>query len=292
MKHRMGLIAGWGQYPVAIARRLHQRGIEVCCAAVLHHADEAALRPWCTEYQTFGMAKLGHQARFFRGCGVRQATMAGKIFKTALFEKFAWLRHMPDLAFTRHFYRQLISRSEDCNDDAMLLTAIRLFAAYGIDFLPATDFAPELLVKPGTLTPHKINKAQFHDIEFGWRLAKQMGGLDIGQSVVVKRRAVLAVEAVEGTDACIRRAGQLCPAGGFTVVKVAKPNQDMRFDVPTVGLGTLQSMQQAGGSVLAVEADKTIVLEQDAMLDFAIQHRIAIVALPGNAWQTAELKAA
>lgn len=285
MPERLGLIAGWGHYPVCIARKLQQSGHEVCCVGVLNHANEQALLPYCHQYQRLGMAKLGRQAKFFRRCGVTRATMAGKIFKTALFEKMAWVRHMPDLAFMKHFYHQLISRTEDCNDDAMLLTAIRLFNTYGIDFVPATDFAPELLVKPGNLTNHKLTKANYADIEFGWKLAKDMGGLDVGQSVVVKRSAVLAVEAVEGTDECIRRAGQLCPAGGFTVVKVAKPNQDMRFDVPTVGLGTLQTIHAAGGSVLAIEAHKTIILEQQAMIEFAAKHGIAIVALESKASQ-------
>lgn len=282
MPERLGLIAGWGHYPVSIARKLQESGHEVCCVGVLNHADEPALRPYCYQYQRFGMAKLGRQAKFFRRCGVTRATMAGKIFKTALFDKLAWVRHMPDLAFTRHFYRQLISRTEDCNDDAMLLTAIRLFNSYGIDFVPATDFAPELLVKPGNLTHQKLTKANYADIDFGWKLAKDMGGLDVGQSVVVKRSAVLAVEAVEGTDECIRRAGKLCPSGGFTVVKVAKPNQDMRFDVPTVGVGTLETIRAAGGSVLAIEANKTIILEQQEMINFASKHGIAIVALESN----------
>lgn len=279
MSETIGLIAGWGDYPVAIARSMHQRGIEVCCVGVINHADEPALRPLCTHFQSIGMARLGAQARYFRRCGVRRATMAGKIFKTLLFERFAWLKHMPDLAFTRHFYKQFITRTGDRNDDTMLLTAIQLFNSYGIDFVPATDFAPELLVKSGNLTRQRPNKTQQGDIEFGWNMAKQMGGLDIGQSVVVKGRAVLAVEAVEGTDECIRRAGQLCPAGGFTVVKVAKPKQDMRFDVPTVGVGTLRTIKEAGGSVLAIEAGKTIILDQPGMLEFARKNNISIVAL-------------
>lgn len=285
MPERLGLIAGWGHYPVSIARKIKERGHEVCCVGVLNHADAEALHPYCAEYRAFGMARLGRQAKFFRRCGVTRATMAGKIFKTALFEKMAWVRHMPDMAFMRHFYHQLISRKEDCNDDAMLLTAIRLFNSYGIDFVPATDFAPELLVKPGNLTKQKLSKANYADIDFGWKLAKEMGGLDVGQSVVVKRSAVLAVEAVEGTDECIRRAGQLCPSGGFTVVKVAKPDQDMRFDVPTVGVGTLETIRAAGGTVLAIEANKTIILEQKEMIKFACKHGIAIVALESNGVQ-------
>jgi DUF1009 family protein len=117
------------------------------------------------------------------------------------------------------------------------------------------------------------------DIQFGWRMAKEMGRLDIGQSVAVKDQAVLAVEAVEGTDQCIRRAGSLCPAGGFTVVKVAKPRQDMRFDVPTIGRGTLETMLQSGASVLAVEAGKTILLDQADVIAYADRHKIAIVSL-------------
>jgi DUF1009 family protein len=279
MSQKLGLVAGWGDYPVAIARRLCKRGIRVYCVGVLHHANEEALRPWCTEYRSFGLARLGQQARFFRRRQVHQATMAGKIFKTVLFQRFAWLRHLPDLAFLRHFSGQFITRTADANDDTMLLTAVRLFASYGIEFLPATNFAPELLVKQGNLTRHQPSKSQMRDIAFGWNLAKRMGGLDVGQSVAVKGRAVLAVEAVEGTDQCIQRAGQLCPAGGFTVVKVAKPDQDMRFDVPTVGVGTLETMRRAGASVLAIEADKTIVLEQQAMIDYADRHRIAVVAV-------------
>ena len=133
----------------------------------------------------------------------------------------------------------------------------------GIRFAPPTDYAPELLVKAGQLTRRGPTAWQQKDIEFGWQMAKEMGRLDIGQSVAVKDQAVLAVEAVEGTDECIRRAGALCRAGGFTVVKVAKPQQDMRFDVPTIGLGTLETMHAAGGKVLAVEAGRTIFLDQD-----------------------------
>ena len=124
-----------------------------------------------------------------------------------------------------------------------------------------------------------LSDGQMKDIEFGWELASEMGRLDIGQSVCVKGRAVLAVEAVEGTDECIRRAGELCPSGGFTVVKVAKPQQDMRFDVPAVGLGTIETMAAAGGRVLAIEANKTILLDRDEIVLAANNHGIQIVAL-------------
>ena len=139
-------------------------------------------------------------------------------------------------------------------------------------------------MKEGQLTRRGPTAWQQKDIEFGWKMAKEMGRLDIGQSVAVKDQAVLAVEAVEGTDECIRRAGALCRAGGFTVVKVAKPQQDMRFDVPTIGLGTLETLHAAGGKVLAVEAGRTIFLDQAAVIDFANRNGLVIVAVsePGQ----------
>jgi hypothetical protein len=129
------------------------------------------------------------------------------------------------------------------------------------------------------LTLRRPTTAQQQDIEFGWRLAKEMGRLDVGQSVAVKDRSPLAVEAVEGTDQCIRRAGSLCEAGGFTIVKVAKPQQDMRFDVPTIGLGTLESLVAAGGHVLAIEAGRTIIIDEAQVVAFANQHKLVVVAL-------------
>src|SRR5690606_36684383 len=135
-----------------------------------------------------------------------------------------------------------VLRTKDRADNILLPTVVDTYAREGIRLAPSTDLAPELLVKLGPVTCRQPTPAERHDIAFGWRLAKEMGRLDVGQSVAVKGRAVIAVEAVEGTDECILRAGQLCPQGGFTVVTVAKPQQDMRFDVPTVGVGTIQSL--------------------------------------------------
>ena len=134
-------------------------------------------------------------------------------------------------------------------------------------------------MKTGTLTRRSPSGSQQKDIAFGWQMAKEMGRLDIGQSIVVKDQTVLAVEAIEGTDACIRRAGQLCQKGGFTVVKVAKPNQDMRFDVPTIGVGTIETIHESGGQVLAIEADMTIVLDEEETIARANELGIRIVAV-------------
>ncbi len=274
---KIGLVAGWGHFPVCIARKLIAQGYEVHCTGIKDHADPA-LKEICTSYRVFGMARMGAQCRFLRNAGVEHATMAGKIFKTLLFQKkINLLTHFPDLVFWRHFYPFLLLKSNDRRDDTLLNTVVELYKSEGITFAPATDFAPELLVKAGPLTKNQPNKSQLKDIRFGWQMAKAMGGLDIGQTVVVKNQAVLAVEAIEGTDQCIARAGQLC-AGGFTVVKVSKPNQDMRFDVPTIGVGTIETIAREGGRVLAIEADRTIILEESETIRIAEKLGVAVFA--------------
>jgi hypothetical protein len=190
---------------------------------------------------------------------------------------------LPDWRSIRTFYPHFLAMHKDRRDDTLLGAIVEAFGADGITLGPATDYAPELLVKPGCLTDRRPSAAQETDIQFGWRLAKEMGRLDVGQSVAVKDRAALAVEAIEGTDACIQRAGTLCRAGGFTVVKVAKPQQDMRFDVPTIGLGTLDAMVAAGARVLAVEAGRTIMIDQAEVIAQANRHKLIVVALGAEA---------
>lgn len=288
---RIGLIAGWGRYPIVLAQALNRQGFEVVCLGIRHHADPH-LPQICHDYGEVGLARLGAALRFFQRRGIQQATMAGKFHKVLLFQRFCWLRHLPDWTAIRTFYPHFIASTQDRNDDTLLGTIVHFFARHGIELGPATDLVPELLVKLGSLTQHRLSAAEQKDIEFGWRLAKEIGGLDIGQSVAVKSRAVLAVEAIEGTDQCIRRAGELCPAGGFTVVKVAKPQQDMRFDVPTIGLGTLKTLVAAGGRVLAVEAGKTIMIDEPEVIDFANRHGVTVVAIEhGQAFKPADAAA-
>src|SRR5690606_20446997 len=196
-----------------------------------------------------------------------------------LYQPRVWLKHLPDWRAVKAFYPHFLLAREDRKDDTLLTRLVNEFAKDGIEFEPPTNYVPELLVKYGKLTRRGPTYAQRKDIEFGWTLAKEMGRLDVGQSVAVKGRAALAIEAIEGTDECIRRAGQLCPTGEFTVVKVAKPQQDMRFDVPTVGMGTLETMFESGGQVLAVEAGRTILIDESQFVKFAHQHGISVVAL-------------
>ena len=276
--HRVGLIAGWGRFPLLVAEALKRQGCDVYCLGVRGHADPL-LVGICDEFHYSGIARFGWAIRYFKRRGVTDATMAGKIHKAELFRPWRWLRCLPDVRTMRMFAPHFLTRRKDCKDDTLLGTVVDEFAADGIHFAPATDYAPELLVKRGQLTSRAPSARQQKDIEFGWQVAKELGRLDIGQSVAVKDQAVMALEAIEGTDACIRRAGQLCRAGGFTVVKVAKPQQDMRFDVPTVGEGTLRTMLEAGAQVLAVEAGKTIIIDEPKLIDFANRNKLIIVAL-------------
>jgi DUF1009 family protein len=276
---RIGLLAGWGRYPVVVAEGLRQMGFRVYCLGARHHADRNALAGVCDDFHWVGIARLGAAIRYFRRHDVRQAIMVGKYHKKLLFQPWVWLRHTPDWTALRYFFPHFVGTSRDRKDDTLLGTIVHGLAQAGITIQPATDFVPELLVKDGLLTRRGPTHAQEKDIEFGWQLAREMGRLDVGQTVVVKGRAVLAVEAIEGTDACIRRAGELCPSGGFTVVKVAKPSQDMRFDVPTIGIETLRTMAEAGGRVLAIESDKTIVVDQREVAEFADRHKIVITAI-------------
>jgi len=278
-KSKIGLVAGWGRYPLVVAQALKDQGYEVHCVGLKHHVD-AALREICDSFALSGVARLGSHIRFFRRRGITQATMAGKVFKhKVLFGRLGWLSLAPDLRTIRAFFPMFILGKKNRSDDTLLTVVVDEYARSGITMAPATDFAPQLLARPGQLTRRGPTAAEQRDIEFGWSLAKEIGRLDIGQSVAVKGRASIAIEAIEGTDACIRRAGELCPQGGFTVVKVAKPQQDMRFDVPTIGIGTIHSLIDARAAVLAIEAHKTIIVDEPQVIALANQHNIAIVAL-------------
>ena len=270
----IGLLAGGGRFPIVFAQKARQLGIPVVCVGVRHSASPELIGLSHRFYWT-RVAALGRVIRCFKRERVRRAVMAGKIFKSVIHTPWRVFQLLPDWRMIRFW---LSSRRKDNRDDNLLLGLIEEFARDGIHFESALDLCPELLVKSGILTRRPLTARESRDIEFGWELAKEMGRLDIGQSVAVKEGAVLAVEAIEGTDQAILRAGQLCRSGGFTVVKVAKPQQDMRFDVPTVGCTTIESMRQAGGRVLAIEAGKTILLDEQETLELADRYGITIVA--------------
>jgi DUF1009 family protein len=272
----VGLVAGAGRFPIAFAEKARAVGRPVVCVGLTGHAAPE-LADLTSRFFWAGPARMGRMIRLFKQAGVRRVVMAGKVHKADLLHR-PWKAFslLPDLRTLRWWY--FLPR-RDNRDDTLLLGMIDEFARDGLIFDSALTLCPELLVSPGVLTRRGPTPAEEADVAFGWELAREMGRLDVGQSVAVKDRSVLAVEAVEGTDLAIRRAGELCRAGGFTVVTVAKPHQDMRFDVPTVGRDTVDTLHRSGGRVLAVEAGKTIVLDREEAVAMADRYGLTIIAL-------------
>ncbi len=271
----LGLLAGWGRFPLAVAQKARELGRPLFCVGIKHEAP-TELANLATGFAWAGVAQLGRIIRLFKQAGCKHIVMAGKIHKYRfLYAPWRIFSLIPDYRCLRFWYRR---HFRDKKDDTLLLAMIDEFRQDGLDFGSALDLYPELLAPEGILTRRHPTAAEEADIAFGWTMAKEIGRLDIGQSVCVKEQSVVAVEAIEGTDACIRRAGQLCPAGGFTIVKVAKPQQDMRFDVPTIGLFTIDTMLQARARVLAIEAGKTIILDRQAVIEMADRYALSLVS--------------
>jgi DUF1009 family protein len=271
----VGLIAGAGRFPVAFAEKARELGVPVVTLG-LRNLAAVELQALSRRFWWIGLGRMGGAIRRLKRAGVCDVVMAGKVYKAALFGPWGILHLLPDLRTLRFWYNRL---RRDNKDDTLLLSVIAEFERDGLRFGSALDYCPELLVRPGLLSRRRPTPDEEKDIAFGFGLAKEMGRLDVGQSVAVRNRAVLAVEAIEGTDQAIARAGRLCRRGAFVVVKVAKPNQDMRFDVPTVGCTTIETMHQAGARVLAVEAGMTILLDEQATIALADRYGISIVAV-------------
>lgn len=272
---RVGLLAGAGRFPILFAEEARRQGLKVCCVGVIGMASDE-LADLCYQYHSTPLARIGRAIRLFKRAHVNKVVMAGKIEKTVLFQPWRFFRLLPDFRTIHMWFRYAM---ENRKDDTLLMAVIREFERDQIHFESALDYCPELLVKHGFLTRRRPTDAQWKDIRFGWEIAKEMGRLDIGQSIIVNDLAIIAVEAIEGTDRAILRAGDLCRRGGFTVVKVAKPQQDMRFDVPTIGANTIRTLHEAGGRVLAVEAGQTIILDEPEVVKLADRLGIAIVSV-------------
>ena len=268
---KIGLIAGVGRLPVEFARAARGMGVHVIGVGVLPEVDPELSQVTHT-YENINIAKLDRIFKVFKREKVTEITLLGKITKELVYAH----REMPDLRVLKIF-----SRIKNFSDDTLTLALVEELAAEGITVLDQTELLRPLMPEPGVLTKRKPTDAELADMRFGLDMAKKIGGLDIGQTVVVKNRALMAVEAIEGTDACIRRGGQL-GRGGVTVAKSAKPKQDMRFDVPGVGPDTVDSMIEAGAVALVIEAGKTLVVDRETMVNKANQHGITIVAMAGD----------
>ena len=268
---KIGLIAGVGRLPVEFARAARGMGVHVIGVGVLPEVDPELSQVTHT-YENINIAKLDRIFKVFKREKVTEITLLGKITKELVYAH----REMPDLRVLKIF-----SRIKNFSDDTLTLALVEELAAEGITVLDQTELLRPLMPEPGVLTKRKPTDTELADMRFGLDMAKKIGGLDIGQTVIVKNRAIMAVEAIEGTDACIRRGGQL-GRGGVTVAKSAKPKQDMRFDVPGVGPDTVNSMIEAGAVALVIEAAKTLVVDRETMVNKANQHGITIVAMAGD----------
>lgn len=265
----LGLIAGNGRFPLLFADAARQAGYRV--TAVAHRGETPeALQDRVDELHWIKVGQIGHLIEHFKAAGVETVVMAGGIKKARMFTEYRPdLRALKVLAKVRHF-----------KDDALLRALADELESEGIAVRDATQYLPSLIAEAGTLTT-RPSAEQWEDIRFGAAMVKAIGRLEIGQCVVVKNRTVLAVEAIEGTDEAIRRGGRLAH-GGAVVVKMAKPQQDLRFDIPAVGPTTIASMQEVGAAVLAVEAGKTLMLDKAEMLEAARKAKIAIVGIAGD----------
>lgn len=267
--NKIGLIAGNGSFPIAFARAAKEKGMQVI--AVAHEGETVPeLAEWVDRIFWVKVGQLGKLIKIFKEEGVADVLMAGGIKKTRLFSG-----GMPDIRGMA-----LLAKMIHKKDDSILRAVAQELESEGITVRESTLYLDNIVVSPGILTKRKPSKDERLDIEFGWDMAKEIGRLDIGQTVVVKDQAILAVEAIEGTDEAIRRGGLLCGQGAV-VVKVCKPQQDLRFDLPAIGALTIRTMESVKASCLAVEAGKTIIIERDAVLREADRAGIAIVAMRG-----------
>ncbi len=268
----IAVIAGATRFPVMVAERAREAGCRVVVAGLRGLADPA-LRDRADVFRWVGVVRIGGWVRFLRRQGVQRAILAGSVRKSDMYGRFRLIRYWPDWTAIRLWF----FRAADKRNDTLLCALADHLQSKGITLENSVQFNAADMMPEGVLTSARPTAAQESDIEFGWGIAKEMGRLDVGQSIAVKEREVIAVEAIEGTDRMIERAGELCRHGGWTLIKVAKPNQDMRFDVPTVGPDTVENLKRNGGRVLVVEAGRTFVVDRDKMVAAAERLGVVIV---------------
>jgi len=268
LEKKQCIIAGNGSLPVKMAQSAKENGFEVF-AISLSSDNKKQLERHCYKVISLGCGQSEKIVKALHDEGVKQLTFLGKVNKSMLLK-----RPMLDATAIK-----LMMEAPKLNDDAVMLKIIEELEKRGITVLDQTIFIKNLMVPRGILTKAEPTQEQKADIEYGFRMAKEIGKLDIGQSVVVKDRMIMAIEAIEGTDKCIVRGCKLARRKNAVVVKVAKPKQDKRFDIPAVGLNTLKTMKKYGATVLALEANETIIVDQQEMIKFADKNKITVVAV-------------
>ncbi|MBK6723118.1 MAG: UDP-2,3-diacylglucosamine diphosphatase LpxI [Acidobacteria bacterium] len=260
-----GLIAGNGRFPFLVIDGARRAGVELAVVAIKEETDPE-IEKIANNMTWVGIGQLGKMISFFKKNGVEQAIMAGQVKHVQIFSGA-----LPDLRMVKMLWN--LPRR---NTDALIGGVADEMAKEGIELIDSTHFVKDHLAPAGVLTKRKPTDIELGNIEYGLHIAGEIARLDLGQTIVVRGKACVAIEAMEGTDATIRRAGELAN-GKLTVVKVAKPDQDMRFDVPVVGVPTIQTMIEAGATCLSVTAGKTLIFERSEMLALAEKHKISIV---------------
>jgi DUF1009 family protein len=262
----LGIIAGNGVYPRLLAEGARKAGVKKIIAAGFTGETDPALTQHVDLIEWMRVGQLNRLLRFFKEHEVHHAIMAGQIAPKNLFD----LR--PDWKALL-----LLGKLKQRNAESIFATIADELARINVDLLPATTFLEDCLASAGLIAGAKLSRREEEDVDLGWKIAKEIARLDVGQTVIVKNGTIVAVEAFEGTNDAIRRGGALAREGSV-MVKVAKPNQDMRFDVPVIGIETIRIAAESKLRVIAVEAGKTLLLDHDAIIDLANRSRISIVA--------------
>ena len=264
MSEPLGLIAGNGRFPFLVAAAARRAGRRVVAAAIKEEASPE-LEKEVDDFHWVGLGQLGRCIELLRGAGVHEAVMAGQVKHRQIFSDI-----VPDLKLMAVLARLAVK-----NTDSLIGGVADALAREGITLVSSTSLLADQMATPGAMTRRRPGRDALKDVEYGCRVGYALARLDLGQTVVIKDRAAVALEAMEGTDEVIRRAGRIA-GPGTTVVKVAKPRQDMRFDVPVVGRGTLDAMREAGASTLAVEAGRTLLMDRPDLLAAAEELGIAV----------------
>jgi DUF1009 family protein len=264
---RLGIIAGNGRFPLLVAQEARRQG---CWVVAVGHQGETLpeLEPLVDEIEWIRVGQIGRMIDRFQRSGVDEVVMAGGITKTRLFTEVR-----PDLRAL-----MLLAKLRSKDDDAILRGLAAELERSGLMVGDSVHYLGPLLATPGPMTTRRPTAEEQADIDYGWEVAKAVGRLGIGQCIVVKHKVVLAVEATEGTDETIRRGGRLAH-GGAIVIKVSKPGQDQRFDLPTIGPATITVMAEAGASVIAVEAGRSLLIDRDELLRKANELRISVIGV-------------
>ncbi|NLF82982.1 MAG: LpxI family protein [Candidatus Gastranaerophilales bacterium] len=276
LSKKIGLIAGEGELPARLAKSAKEQGFEIVAISVIP-SNKKALQEVCSKVYSKGPGEVQAMIDIMKGEGVNQISFIGKVHKGLLFRPILDARA-----------KKMMRDVKRLNDDAVMLRIIDELEKENISVLDQTIFLKDFFPNKGLIGNIQPTESQMIDIEYGFQIAKEIGRLDLGQSVVVQNRMILAAETIEGTDKAIERGCKMAKGGienlfrkseGATVVKVSKPEQDKRFDVPAVGLRTMQTMKRFGANVLAIEAGETFVIERERMVEFADRHGIVFIAV-------------